>query len=210
MAALHAPGTGAEPAGGRHGRQVAIVAAIALVLAVVVASFGLRGLTGDDAQASPATQPTPSPPWTPTRQDPGVRAGVGPRGDLPALPPAARSPSAGTRVRLGDITDGVLRRAPDRTWQVRVRWNGRLQPVATRGPVGLGGPSTAYVSASWVSADGLLYTRVPTARPDRFRVYAWEPRGGTAYTPPTLVATDLGSVCFTPTFTAFGDCRTDG
>src|SRR5215217_7380885 len=139
MATMHAPGTGVEPGGGRHRRQGAMVAAVALVLAVVVVPFGLRDLGGDDARASPAAHPTPSPasppstPSTAARRDPGV----GSRGDLPALLPAARTPVAGTRVRLGDITDGVLRRTSDGTWQVRVRWNGRLQPVETRGQVGL-------------------------------------------------------------------------
>jgi hypothetical protein len=40
----------------------------------------------------------------------------------------------------------------------------------------------------------------------RFDVFAWDPQGGSAYTPPTLVAVDLGPVCFDQAFTAFGDC----
>jgi hypothetical protein len=210
MTTTQVPGTGVAPDRARHGRQAAIVAAGALALAAVVVPFGLRDAGDKGAQASAATHPTPPSPSTPVRPDPLVRAGVGSPGDLPDLLPAARTGLDGTRVRLGDLTEGVIRRTPDRTWQVLVRWNGRLQPVATRGPVRLGGSSTAHGSASWVSAEGLLYTRVPTGSPHRFRVYAWDPRGGTAYTPPTLVATDLARVCFNPSFTAFGNCRTGG
>ena len=71
--------------------------------------------------------------------------------------------------------------------------------MTTRGAIGLSDPS-------WVSQSGLLYTRVPTDTAGRFRVYAWDPQGGTAYTPPVLVATSLGRVCFNHSFTAFGDC----
>ena len=49
-----------------------------------------------------------------------------------------------------------------------------------------------------------------SATPDRFRVYSWDPRGGSAYTPPALVANPLGQVCFNRSFTAFGDCRSAG
>ena len=48
------------------------------------------------------------------------------------------------------------------------------------------------------------------ARPGRFRVFAWDPRGATAYTPPTLVAKNLGLACFNRSFTAFGDCGSAG
>ena len=133
---------------------------------------------------------------------------VGRRGDLPALLPRHSRLTDGTRVRLGDLTFGVLRRTSARGWQVLVRWNGKVQPVPTRGPVQLGGPS-AQPSTSWVSEEGLLYTRTRIGT-GQFRVYAWDPRGATAYTPPTLVATDLGRVCFNSSFTAFGDCRTAG
>jgi hypothetical protein len=217
MATTHASGTGVAPDRSRHGRQAAIGAAVALAVVAILAVavlFGLRDVGDKDAQASPATHPTASAPSaapaSPIPDDPGAHADVGPRGDLPALLPAAPTRSAVARVRLGDVTDGVLRWTPDRTWQVRVRWNGRLQPVATRGPARLDASSTVQRSTSWVSEEGLLYTRVRTGSPHRFRVYAWEPRGGTAYTPPTLVATDLGQVCFDPSFTAFGNCRTGG
>jgi hypothetical protein len=105
-------------------------------------------------------------------------------------------------VRLGVVTDGVLQRMPDGAWQVLVRWNGRLRPVPTRGPVQL----AAGAASSWISEEGLLYTRVPTGTPGRFRVYGWDPRGGSAYTPPTLVSISLGQACFNQDFTAYGTC----
>jgi hypothetical protein len=107
----------------------------------------------------------------------------------------------GARVLVGDITDGWIRRAPGSGWRVVVRWDGRWQALPTHGPVSLN-------ADSWVSAAGFLYTRVPTGTPGRFRVYAWDPQGGSAYTPPTLVASRLGLVCFNRTFSAFGNCRT--
>jgi hypothetical protein len=132
---------------------------------------------------------------------------MGPQGDLPPLLASTSSGlriglQSGARVRIGDITEGRLRRTTD-GWRVVVRWDGRRQPLKLRGRVSLG-------RASWLSADGLLYTRVPTGRPGRFRVYAWDPQGGSAYTPPTLVAVSLGRVCFNSSFTAFGNCRASG
>ena len=213
MATTQAPGSSFGPVRGRPGRRAAIAAvtlAVAFAVAAITVLLGLWDVGDNGVQASPVPAATPLRPSAPSRQHAGLGAGVGSRGDLPALLPAARTSLDGTRVRLGDITDGVLRRTPHRTWEVRVWWNGRLQRVATRGRVPLGASVTAHASASWVSAQGLLYTRVPTGRPHRFRVYAWDPRGGTAYTPPRLVATDLGPVCFNSSFTAFGDCWTDG
>jgi hypothetical protein len=207
MATTHAPGTGIGSGdAGKRGRRTAIVAAVVLVLGAIVAPFGVRGLDRDGrrAAAAPPTS-TPSPaPHTRHQQDRSGDVSIGPRGDLPALLPVAPTGMrAGARVRLGDVTTGVLRRTPAGAWQVAVRWNGRVQPVATRGPVSMAGGA-----ASWLSADRLLYTRVATGAPGRFRVYAWEPHGGTAYHPPTLVATALGHVCFNPSFTAFGSCTT--
>jgi hypothetical protein len=211
VATIHAPGTGVGPHGGRPGRRATIVAAVVLAFAAIVVPFGLRDVGKSGAQASPATHATASPPSTTAHRSPVVDAAVGPRGDLPALLPARSARlSDGLRVRLGVITDGVLRRTPAGTWQVLVRWNGRLQPVPTHGPVRLAGGPAGHAPASWVSDEGLLYTRVAMARPDRFRVFAWEPRGATAYTPPTLVAKNLGLVCFNRSFTAFGDCGSAG
>lgn len=208
MATTHAPGI--RPDGGRHGRRATVAAAVVLAFAAIVVPFGLHAVGRNGAQASSATHPSATP-TTAAHRDATTDASLGPRGDLPALLPARRSSlTDGTRVRLGDVTDGVLRRTPDGRWQVLVRWNSRLQPVALRGPVRLRGYAAGQPSVSWVSADRLLYTRVSTASPHRFHVYAWEPRGGSAYTPPRLVATALGRVCFNRTFTAFGDCRTSG
>lgn len=210
MATIHAPGTGVGPRGGRHGRRAAIVGAVALAFAAIVVPFGLRDVGRSGAQAAPASHATAPPPATPTHDRSAIDARLGPRGDLPSLLPARTTPGDGVRVRLGDVTDGILRRASAGTWQVLVRWDGRLQPVLTRGTVRLGGDSAARSFVSWVSDEGLLYTRVAMSRPGEFRVYAWEPRGGTAYTPPTLAAHDLGRVCFNHSFTAFGNCRTAG
>jgi hypothetical protein len=205
MATTHAPGTGVGPGdAGGHGRRGVVVAAVVLALGVIVVPFGVRSLDHDGARA-PAAPPTTTPSPAPAQhRQPGTKdAGVGPRGDLPALLPASRAGLLdGVHVRLGDVTTGALRRTPSGGWQVLVRWNGRLQPVPIRGPVSIGGSS----SVSWVSAEGLLYTRVATARPHRFRVYAWDPQGGSAYTPPSLVAVTLGPVCFDAGFTTFGTC----
>jgi len=208
MATTHAPGTGIGPGDARkHGRRSAVIAAVVLAGAAIAVPFGARSLDRDGAlSAAPPTSPSPTP--ATHRHHARDDATIGPRGDLPPLLPSGGAGvraalREGARVRVGDITDGTLRRTPGAGWQVVVRWDGRLQPLPTHGPVGLG-------AASWVSASGLLYTRVPTGITGRFHVYAWDPHGGTAYTPPTLVARDLGRVCFDRTFTAFGDCRAAG
>lgn len=204
MAATHAPGTGVGPERRRHARQATVVAALAV--AAVVVPFGLHDVVHRD-RASVAGPATASPPAPAPRQGTAVDPRLGSRGDLPALLPARGRLTDGAHVRLGDITTGVLRRTHDGGWQVLVRWDGRLQPVVPHAPsrVDLG---SGRAVATWVSRDGLLYTRVVTSRPGRFRVYAWEPRGGTAYSPPVLVATSLGQICFNRAFTSFGDCRT--
>lgn len=207
MATVHVPGTGLGPHGGKHGRRAPIIAAVVLACAAIVIPFALNVFRS--SAPTPAATPVsaPSQVTAPAHRHPAVDPDVGRRADLPALLPR-RSLTDGTRVRVGDLTLGVLRRTPAGGWQVLVRWNGKVQPVPTRGPVRLGGPSVQR-STSWVSQEGLLYTRIRIGA-GQFRVYAWDPRGATAYTPPTLVATDLGRVCFNQTFTAFGDCRTAG
>lgn len=205
MAMTHAPGTGLGPGDTgpfghlRFGRRTAIVAVVALVLAAVVIPFGLHALDRDGAQAAPATTSTPT---TPSQHQPQKSSALGSRGDLPSLLPA-RTPAlrAGAKVRVGDVTTGSVRRTTA-GWQVVVRWDGRLQPLTTSGPVRLGDGTT------WVASAGLLYTRVPTGEPGRFKVYAWQPQGGSAYTAPGLVATSLGAVCFNASFTDFGGCTT--
>jgi hypothetical protein len=178
---------------------------VVLALAAIVVPFALRGVGGSGAQASPATRVSPPRVAPAGHEDPVTDPALGSRGDLPALLPVRSTLADGTRVRLGDVTDGVLHRAPGGAWHVLVRWNGKLQPLPMRGPVSLAGATVT----SWVAHDGLLYTRVPTGTDGRFKVYAWVPRGGsTAYTPPALVSVSVGQVCFNRAFTAFGNCHT--
>jgi hypothetical protein len=204
MAIIHASGAGSHESATR--RRAIIAAAVALAVAAIVVPFSLHDLGRGGVQASPTTHVSAPPVDPATHQPPATDPALGAQGSLPALLPSRSKLTPGARVRLGDVTDGVLRRTPGGTWQVLVRWNGRLQPVPTRGPVQL----AAGAASSWIAQDGLLYTRVPASAPGRFRVYTWDPRGGTAYTPPTLVATSLGQACFNRAFTAFGDCHTAG
>jgi hypothetical protein len=206
---MQVPGTGLGPHGGRHGRRAPIIAAVALACTAIVLPFALHAFHTSGAQA-PATTgvAAPSPATAPVHRHPVADPDLGRRGDLPALLPVRARLTDGTHVRLGDVTAGVLRRTATGGWRVLVRWNGKVQPAPTRGPVQLGGPSV-QPSTSWVSAEGLLYTRIRIGA-GQFRVYGWDPRDATAYTPPTLVAIDLGRVCFNASFTAYGDCRTAG
>lgn len=211
MAIIHVPGTGIGPHGGKHPRRAVILAAVVFACAAIVVPFALHDVGRSGAKAPAAAHDTePSPAVPLTHQHTVSDASVGPRGNLPALLPGRARLTDGTRVRLGDITFGALRRTPDGTWRVLVLWNGRTQAVPTRGPVGIGGGSASPATTSWVSDKGLLYTRVATGPAGQFRVYAWVPRDATAYTPPTLVARKLGRVCFNDAFTAFGNCRTTG
>ena len=202
MATTDASGTGVGPIG-KHGRRATIVAVVALAFAAIVVPFALRAVGGSGGQASAATSVAHPPVAPVAHRHAATDPALGRHDGLPSLLPSRSMLTPGARVRLGDVTDGVLRRTPAGAWQVLVRWNGRLQPVPTRGPVQL----AAGAASSWIAGDGLLYTRVPTGIPDRFRVYSWDPRGGSAYTPPALVANPLGQVCFNRTFTGFGGCR---
>jgi hypothetical protein len=214
MATTHAPGTGIATVARRHGRRTAVIAGVVLVGAAIVVPFGVRGLDRDGPPAAGATGTVPPPAPSPatavqrTHQD-GDLAALGPKGDLPPLlagdgDGVRAGLEDGARVRVGDITEGTVRRSRPDGWQVMVRWDGRLQPLPTRGPV------TLRDGVAWVSSSGLLYTRLPTSTPGRFRVYAWEPHGGSAYTPPELVAEHLGRVCFNSSFTSFGTCHAAG
>jgi hypothetical protein len=115
-------------------------------------------------------------------------------------------------VRVGDLTDGVLlsqEGGDSDTWRIYVRWAGRIQQLATQGPLPLGGGftpdgGTAYLT--WRSKDGDLYTRVGTARPGRDHVYAWQPTGGTADSSPVLQAVDRGIVCIDDFLGTYGTC----
>jgi hypothetical protein len=209
VATIQVPGAGLGPHDGKHGRRAPIIVAVALACAAIVLPFALHALHTSGAQAPAATRvAAPSQGAAPVHRHPVSDPQVGRRGGLPALLPVRSRLTDGTHVRLGDLTAGVLRRTSAGGWRVLVRWDGKVQPAPVRGPVQLGGPS-GQRSTSWVSAEGLLYTRIRIGT-GQFRVYAWDPRDATAYTPPTLVATDLGRVCFNASFTAFGDCRTAG
>jgi hypothetical protein len=199
MAITHGPGAEPEPggAGARHLRAVAFGVA-ALVSAAVVVPFALHHLLFGPSHVVDIAVPAPH--VRPHQADSAVDT-LGPRGHLPPLLPAGPAVlRAGLTVRVGDLTEGTLRRTPGSGWQVVVRWGGRDQPLSVRGPVGLTSGS------SWVSAGGVLYTRVATSGAGQFVVYRWRPVGASASTPPSLVAGEVGVVCFNDTFTAFGDC----
>jgi hypothetical protein len=121
-----------------------------------------------------------------------------------------------TPVRVGDLTQGVLvsqEGGDSDTWRVYVQWGGRVQQLVTQGPLPLGGgfgPDGESAYLSWMGRDGRLYTRVGTAEPGRFHVYAWQPSGGTAYDAPALQAVDLGTVCLDETLGTFGTCAAGG
>lgn len=202
MATIHLPGAGLGSADGARRRRLAVVAGVVLVGAAIALPFALSGLDRDRPAgvSTGSTSVTPPTAGRPHHQRPATSdAALGSQAGLPALLPG-QALQPGQTVRLGDVTDGTLRRTPGQGWQVMVRWAGRLQPLATRGPVTLG-------AGSWVARSGLLYTRVATATPGRYDVFAWQPQGGSAYAPPTLVASPLATVCFDASFTAYGGCR---
>jgi len=127
--------------------------------------------------------------------------------------PAGRPPVLErTPVSIGELTDGVLvsrEGGGSDTWRVYVAWGGRISALATRGPVVLGAGRTARGSRaylSWLGADGRPYTRLDTARPRHFRVWAWLPSAATAWTPPVLVAHSLGTVCLDDLRQTYGTC----
>jgi hypothetical protein len=95
------------------------------------------------------------------------------------------------------------------TWRVYVDDDGRPAELRTDGPVRLGGGFTHdadSVYLSWVSGAGRLFTRVGTSDAGRYRVYEWDPVGGTATSLPVLQARDLGTVCFDELFDHYGTC----
>jgi hypothetical protein len=210
MAVTHVPGTGIGPGDARGRRRAAVIAAVVLAVVAIAVPFGIRGLDHDATPASASVvhgAGGPSAPTTTHHHRASTDSALGSHRDLPRLLPAAGSTPGladGQTVRVGDITQGTVRRTPAGAWQVVVRWAGRWQALPVRSsagsPVSLG-------RTSWVSASGLLYTRVPTATPGRFRVFSWDPQGSSAYTPPTLLASPVGLVCFDAAFTAYGNCR---
>ena len=120
MATTDASGTGVGPIG-KHGRRATIVAVVALAFAAIVVPFALRALGGSGGQASAAT-PVASPPVAPAvHQHAGTDPALGRHDGLPALLPSRSMLTPGAHVRLGDVTDGVLRRTPAGAWQVLVR-----------------------------------------------------------------------------------------
>ena len=95
------------------------------------------------------------------------------------------------------------------TWRVYVDSDGRPVELRTDGPLALGGGfshdgGTAYLS--WVTRSGDLFTRVGTSVPGHYRVYEWDPTGGTAGSPPVLQARDLGIVCVDQLVGHYGTC----
>lgn len=205
MATMQVPGTGlgVEDLGSRS-RRWAVIAAVFLAFLAIVVPFVVDAMHDHGRAATTATQTAPrtAPTASPSPHGttgPSSDSSLGARGGLPSLLPAQAPRLAdGQPVRVGDVTTGTVHRSAA-GWQVLVRWDGRLQALPTRGPLSFG-PGT------WVARSGLLYTRVSTGTPGRFQVYAWHPIGGSAYTPPTLVATSVGDVCFDRTFTGFGGC----
>ncbi len=180
--------------------------------------------------------PTPLRPAAPGRASRLVVTDVGDRWSLRRTPGAGgpsyavvvRSQGTVSRVRvpatwrpvlerspvsIGELTDGVLVSQGGRhadTWHVYVAWAGRISALRMRGPVPLGGgslPAGSRVYRSWLGADGRPYTRIATARPDRYRVWTWLPSVASAWTPPTLVAHSLGTLCLDQSRATYATCR---
>lgn len=201
MAIAHAPGAGYGPGRSHgHGRRTAVIGSVVLACAAITAPFAVHALDADHARSA-LRATTPAPAAHHPHQTSSVQARLGPHGSLPDLR-AGASPVLvqGQRVRIGEVTSGVLRRTAAGRWQVVVRWNGRPQAVPTSGAVTLADPS-------WVAATGLLYTRTPTGTPGQYEIYAWDAQGGSAYAPPSLIAFDLGRACLDASLTAYGDCH---
>ena len=198
MAITDGPGAQLGPTrtGHRHGRA-ALLTGIFVGCAVIVTPFTVQLFH----TPRPFVVPLVSPPHLHPHEADSVLDTLGPRHHLPPMLPA-RSPvlREGLAVRVGDITEGRLRRTPGAGWAVVVRWDGRSQPLPTHGTVSLD------TGSSWVSTGDVLYTRVATSTPGRYQVYGWHAAGASAYAPPTMVARYLGDVCFNPGFTDFGDC----
>lgn len=133
-------------------------------------------------------------------------------GDLTAhvLVPAGWPPVLRPRTVAPGGVSGVLisqEGGDSDTWRVYVDHDGRPVELPAQGPIALGGgfaPGTGAAYLSWVAADGSLFTRVGTARPGHYRVYAWAPDGSTSV--PTLQAHDLGVACFDDLFGTYGTC----
>jgi hypothetical protein len=115
-------------------------------------------------------------------------------------------------VRLDHGTSGLLlsqEGGDSDTWRVYVDRGGRVQELDQEGPLPLGGGFTHdgdHTVYSWLTPGGRLYTRVGLDQPAHFHVYAWQPTGGDATTPPTLVAHDLGTVCIDDMWNTYGTC----
>ncbi len=171
--------------------------------------------------AGPAGVRTDGEVWTLRRDDASTAAEsarfhlvvTGRGGSQTVAVPAGWAPVLLRRpARVGDLTQGVLvsqEGGDSDTWRVFVRWGGRVQPLHTRGPVPLGGGftadgATAYLS--WMTPDGRLFTRIGTARPGRFHLYAWVPGDASASRAPLLRARDLGVVCLDATRGTYGAC----
>ena len=116
-------------------------------------------------------------------------------------------------VSLGDGVEGVVlsqEGGDSDTWRVYAAPAGRLQQLATQGPVPLGGGFTSGGDAaylSWMTPQGRLFSRIGGEQPGHFHVYAWQPTGGDAAGGPVLRAVDLGTVCIDETLDTYGTCR---
>lgn len=153
------------PAQGHHHRRWAVVAGVVLAGLAIVLPFGIDGLDHDGAHASAGLPGSGASGGTTTAaQHASGSQGV-----------AHTTLRAGLQVRLGNVTTGTLRHTADHGWQVVVMWGGRHQALTMRGPVTLG-------ASSWLDAAGRLHTQG----------YVWKPRGGSAYSVPTLVAVPAG------------------
>jgi hypothetical protein len=153
------------PAQGHHHRRLAVVAGVVLAGLAIVLPFGISGLDHDGAHASSGLPGSGTGGGTTTT----ARHSSGSQGV------AHTSLRPGLQVRVGNVTIGTLHHSTSHGWQVVVLWSGRRQALPLRGPVTLG-------ASSWVDSAGRLHTRS----------YVWKPRGGSAYTVPTLVAVPSG------------------
>ena len=149
---------------------------------------GRTGSTGRSAAPSPAV-----------RHQADNDSRLGSQADLPPLLPS-RAADSRTAHRCGSATSprarSVVRRGAGRSSSGGAAVSSRPHPGAgrpRRDLMGLGRRPPLHAGPHRHSRP------VP-------RLHLG-PGGGTAYTPPSLISSELGRSCFNKTFTAFGDCR---